>query len=98
MKIQPNISDRPPLDKQSSRSSFRRQMSGSPVPLSPTHTVSIMNPYDTTAVRNFVTTNFPGSLLLEEHQVSGYSVSGPRGEFPNYCTCILFSNAINKVF
>ena len=44
-----------------------------------TRTVSIMNPYDTTAVRNFVTTNFPGSVLLEEHQVSGYSVSGPRG-------------------
>ena len=96
MKIQPNILDRPPLDKQSSRSSFRRQMSGSPAPLSPTRTMSIMNPYDTTAVRNFVNANFPGSILLEEHQVNGYFVSGPQGGFSN--SCILFSNAINKVF
>ena len=87
MKIQPNISDRPPLDKQSSRSSFRRQMSGSPAPLSPTRTMSIMNPYDTTAVRNFVNANFPGSILLEEHQVSGYIVSIPRGEFQTRVFC-----------
>lgn len=39
-------------------------------PRSPTTKgVSLANPYDTTSVQQFVTATFPGSILLEQHQV-----------------------------
>ena len=74
-------------------SGFTLQMKIQPnIPDRPPLVTRTVNPYDTTAVRNFVSANFPGSVLLEEHQVSGYFVSTPQGEFSN--SCILFSSVL----
>ena len=44
----------------------------SSAPLSPTRrTIIPSNVYDTSQVQQFITNTFPGSLILEQHQVSG---------------------------
>ena len=85
MKIIPNVHIKEELARGASRRSFRsgsflRQKSES-APLSPTESISsskqtfsIVDGYNTGPVHGFVNTNFPGSLLLEEHQVIGQSI------------------------
>ena len=74
------------LSHRSLRSSFRRQKSDSgteSVPTSPTSptrsmasTITPYSVYNTTAVKNFVNNTFPGSVLLEEHQVNYFHRQG----------------------
>ncbi len=83
IKINPNIPIKEELVRDSSRRSFRtasfRRQKSETSPLSPTGSItsgskqvlSSADGYNTGPVHGFVNTNFPGSLLLEEHQVIG---------------------------
>lgn len=65
MKIQPEVPEKV-LEVVSSRRSLRRTAQ-SPRPTSPTGRSS--DPFDTSEVEAFIIATFPGSILLEHHQV-----------------------------
>ena len=67
LKVQPKSREED-VKQFSSRVSFRHTQSRE-APTSPTVSIANVN-HDTAEVEHFITRTFPGSLLLEHHQVS----------------------------